>query len=271
MRTDKKPNKIERHFLYFTSYQALNLINYIVLVSMAAFFHFLLDHRLSDIEDWVFDKSWEILGIGRIVSVYFVFKFLSVRFEERAPFRKILSQFKRRPRIEVLSSIFFLFAALLILGQPEGGGRNPASFSKTITSYFGSSMMILSDCLIILILNLVYPLKEKMWRLTTIALALLSTLITVILFQSVFIDAFFLFFGMIMAYLLLKYDGEFSYVHSLVFCLTFFSPMVSLFGLDPLWRKAYSFLPMSQAIESLPLSILGLVVLIYLTLKRKLI
>lgn len=270
MDVDQRTHKIGTHILYFMGHQVLNLIHYMILISMAAFFHFLLDHQLADIEDWIFDKSWEILGVCRALSAYLIFKFLSIRLEEREPFRKILSRFQGRPAMEVFVSIIFLLMAFCILGKPQGVMGNPTGLWKTIASYLGSSTMILSDCSVILMLNLIYPLKGKQWPFMVVLSALLSTLVIAILFQPHANDIFFLFFSMLMAYLLLRYDGRLGYVHSLLFCLLFFSPMVSLFGLDPLWKETYSFLPMENPIEGMSLAILGGVVLAYLTIRGKL-
>ncbi len=257
-----------RQILYFASYLSANFASYVAFISIAAFFHFLLGHRLSDIENWIFDKNWVILGLGRLISVFFIFKFLSVRFEERRPLQKIFRQFRGNLKSEIVASFVFLFVAFIFLGQPRGSANYPSGLSKMFISYLGPLAIILSDCFIILLLNLIYPLNKKQWWANMAGMALSSAILSGILFQSSLQNTCFLFFGMFMAYWLLKYEDRFEYLHSLLFGLTFFSPMIALFGLDPLWEKNYAFLPMTQNIEILHLFILGGVVLTYLTWKK---
>ena len=265
---DSRDSDYIRQILYFVSYQFLNFVTYVAFISIATFFHFLLDHRLSDIENWIFDKNWPILGIGRLISVYFVFKFLSVKFEERRPLQKIFRQFRGNLQIETVASFLFLFVALMVLGRPGRNVDNPFGVSKMAISYFGSLIMLLSDCLIILILNLVYPLEGKKWWPSILFMSLLSASLAGLLFQSSLENICFLFFGTFIAYWLLKHKDRFEYIHAFVFGIVFFSPMIALFGLDPLWEKNYSFLPMTQNVETIHLLILGSVVLTYLTWKR---
>ena len=254
---------------YFLGHQGLNIIHYIVFLSIATFFHFLLNHRLADINDWVFDKSWGILGFCRFFSTYFMFKLLSIRLKERNPLKNILFQLKSPFRTEILIMIFFLFSSFLILGHPKTTPDEDFGVSKTLISYFVSSGMIFSDLLILLVLATLYPLSEKKWQLVSLVTSFFATVTIVILFRSSFSEGLFLFFSFLMAYSLLKYRGILGYNHSLLFCLLFFSPMVAFFGLDPLWNKTYSFLPMTNPLGEIELSILGIVALSYLIFKTK--
>ena len=254
---------------YFGAYHLLNLIFYMAIISVVIFFHFLLDYGLLDIEHWVFDKKWEIFALTRIPSVYLLFKILMVKFTRRKSLKKTLITLRGNFQREIWVCILFLFLGFILLGAPGAQPSHLVSLPKIFISYLSSSLMLLSDCFIILLLNLLYPLKKPQEKWMPLSLASLSILTLSLSFGHPSPQMFFLFFGLFMGYFFLKYNDEWEYIHTLVFCLFFFSPMISLFGIDPLWQGSHALLPMENQIGLSHILVLGGVTLGYLCFKKK--
>ena len=101
--------------VYFLGYQVTMLLTYLIIVSILAYFHFLLDHSLSVIEDWIFDHGWEIVIASKLLSLFIIVNFLNVQTDERAPLRKYLLDFKRNTPREIFVIIMFLFVLMVFL------------------------------------------------------------------------------------------------------------------------------------------------------------
>ena len=50
-----------RNVIYYGAYLTIYVATVLILSSIGAFFHFLLDHEISIVEAWLHNNKWEIL------------------------------------------------------------------------------------------------------------------------------------------------------------------------------------------------------------------
>ena len=258
-----------RHLIFISGYQIVHILIHLALISVVSFFHFLLKHRLADIEDWIFDKGWEIATLGKILSFIVIYWFLNSRFETRHTFKKVLTDLRGKISSEVFIAIFFLFIFTLFIGVPYQGEFISFSLFKGILAFICSTLFFMTDALILLLLNAIYPLKKKYWHLEILVFSLMTYLISLILFQYSEAMGFFVFFGHFLTFYLLRFKDKLEWIHALFFNILYLSPLIAVFGLDPIWGGSFSPLNMKNSI--LPLEFVGLaiVVFFYWSLKKR--
>ena len=260
-----KAQNVKHHVIFFLAYYFLNIIHYVILISVVAFFHFLLNQKLSDIESWIFDKSWELISIIKMTSSYIIFKILAVKMDDRMPLRQILGQLKKPKGREILVSLIFLYIVFFILTKPAATISSSVNIFKIFISYFGSACIILSDCLILIALSTIYPLGKRQFFWMNFFLASISTALVSVLFQVNPDGAFFIFMGKFLACVSLWSAP----INPVLFALLFFAPMISLFGLDPIWGNAYSFFSAKEDLSIEGIFVVTGVISAYLMLDKK--
>jgi|GEM_PF-2526914 len=259
---------IFRHFIYFLSFHLINGLVHLVLLSIVAFFHFLLDHRLADIQDWVFFHGWEILIIGNVVSLYILTRFLGILSIERKPFLSLIKNNKGIFRKEVLASLIIFLLGLILLGKPTTSPSYEPDMYRILISILGQFVLYGSECLILLSLNKYLPLRRKQWHFELI----LFSLITFFIHKLVFLYGIRwegqIIFQFILLFYLLRLRGEFVWLHSFLFIGFLVAPVAALFGLDPIWGERFSPFTFTSKVGGLEVGCFTFVTLVYLRAKR---
>jgi hypothetical protein len=259
---------VARHTYYFLGYQLLSILAHLVILSVVIFFHFLLDHRLADIQDWIFFHGWEILILGKLLSLGVMSRFLGILSIERSPLLHILSVSKGIFRIEVLTSMVIMLIGLMIVGKPLLQPTYKWSFYPLLISYLGNFVLLGSDALVVLVLNRTIPLKRKRWSLEVVFFSILSFCVHKLIFLfGLKWDAHIVFSFVLILYCL-RLRGEFVWLHSLLLIAGFMAPLFTLFGLDPLWGSRFSPFAFSNGVTTLEFSVFVVLIIGFFRAKR---
>jgi hypothetical protein len=64
--------------LYYFGYSILFLIFHLATISLVSFFHFLLDHDMSVIENWLYRNAWEMILLSKALAGFIIIKALQL-------------------------------------------------------------------------------------------------------------------------------------------------------------------------------------------------
>jgi hypothetical protein len=259
---------LARHSYYFLGYQLINIITHLVILSVVIFFHFLLEHRLADIQDWIFFHGWEILILGKLLSLGIMSRFMGILSNERSPLINILAGARGIVRTELFVGMVIMTLGLMIVGKPLLQETYKWSLYPLLISYIGLVVLLGSDALILLVLNKSIPLKRKAWTGEIILFSLISFLIHKMIFLFGLAWDSHIIFSFIFIFYCLKLRGEFVWIHSLIFIVAFLAPLFTIFGMDPLWANRFSPLFFSESSANLGFAVFSLVVISFLRAKK---
>lgn len=257
-----------KYISHYLAYQLIVWLVHMVLISFISFFHFLLDHRLSVIEEWAFANAWQISIMTKAIAAFAVLKFILVKSDLRI-FRAHLEESVKIWRVPyyIYVCVTFLFLFLLWSGNPTITPNRDFSLIDTFIAYFGTFCFFGTDLLVLFFLLHFYHLRRGELFIT----ALISTVIffgsnkIVLVFNreiSAYVGTSFL-----LLFYLMTLDKN-RFVYPLLFLLAIYCPFAGLFGLDPLWGNSRAFLYMTSGI-SLSSQIISLIIIInYISLKR---
>lgn len=257
-----------QHFTYYAAYQLLVLIVHLIIVSFISFFHFLLDHRLSVIEEWAFEKSWEIAILTKVISLYFILKFILIKSESRDIKKEILPKkaFSNIPMSFYVSSIF-LFLLLLWLGNPSFSETRDFSIFNFLISWIGTIIFYCSDLLVLYSLKNYYPLKGGNRALSFLVIPTVFYYCGKIIFIYNSNITFFVVFSMFILMLVSELEKR-QFVYPLLLTTFVIAPFAAIFGIDPLWGNSNSFLVMKHSYSVINLVIVSLIFVGYLLAKH---
>ena len=84
--------QIIKNLKYYSVFQLIFVLLVILLSSIGAFFHFLLDHEISIVESWLHNNQWEILIVSKIFSLFLLNRWFEMRLYELKSFRSLFNK-----------------------------------------------------------------------------------------------------------------------------------------------------------------------------------
>ncbi len=238
--------------LYYIGYCTLFLISHLAFISLVSFFHFLLDHDMAVIENWLYRNAWEMIVLSKMISAFLIIKALKLNNYFVNSLFQILKTDIWKPTRKVIVLTFFisiLFYALIMQFSGELI-NNTKETDFAYVSYIGSALFYLIDFLVINVLyrNIEVRQKRKYFALgiSLIAMFLLFTKATL-----PYISKYYIFLVLHFAtLLLLLFKERKNMINPILYTLVVIGPFSSLYGLDIVWDNAHSIYSYS---ESLPL------------------
>jgi len=262
-----EPN-LTKHIYYFTGHYLIHALVYLIVLSVIAFFHFLLDHRLADIQDWIFFHSWWILIFTKSASFFVISRFTGILSFERRPLFHLLRYRRGISRTEVFISIIIFLLGMTLLGKPVWREGFEWEFSSIFLSYIGVVLFFGFDALLVLNLNDQLPIKRKSWHYEVFLFSVMSFLFNKwTYFYGLNWSGQMIFFYVLVFYCL-KLRSDFVWLHSFLIILLLIAPLCSFFGLGPLWSGLYSPFTFSSTIGTLEIGVFSLLTLFYFNSKR---
>lgn len=262
-----EPNLVN-HLYYFCGHYLVHGLIYLIVLSVIAFFHFLLKHRLADIQDWIFFNAWWILIFSKSVSFFVTSRFTGILSFERKPLAHLLMHKKGIFRTEVYVAITIFALGMALIGRPIWRDGYEWEVSLLILNYFGVILFFGLDALLVLVLNDSLPLTRKGWYIEIALLSLLGFLFNKwTYFYGLNWSAEIVFFYAIVFYAL-KLRGGFVWLHSFLLIVFLIAPLCAVFGLGPLWHGLYSPFKFSAPVGSLEIGVFSLLTLFYFNSKR---
>ncbi len=229
-----------KNIKYYGSYQLLYVVIFILLSSIGAFFHFLLDHEISIVESWLHNNHWEILIIAKLLSLFLINRWFQVRLYQLKSIRELVREFVRWPEPKAIVIAFFMVVSYLSLSGIVYTGQNLGYWYYHIVSFLGLFLYFGIEFIVIAYLDDVLNQKEQpsfMW------LSLCYTAIFTAAFRLSVPDYYGLLPYVVLCFSTLMYlSGKSfkSWSNVVCFLVVFVAPMGSLFGMDPVWGDDFS-------------------------------
>lgn len=229
-----------KNIKYYGSYQLLYVVIFIVLSSIGAFFHFLLNHEISIVESWLHNNHWEILIIAKLLSLFLLNRWFKVRLYELKSIRELVREFVRWPEPKAIVIAFFMVISYLSLGGTVYTGQNLGYWYYHFVSFLGLFLYFGIEFIVIAYLDDVLNQKEQpslLW------LSLFYTAFFTIAFRLSVPDYYGLLPYVVLCFSTLMYlSGRSfkSWSNVVCFLVVFVAPMGSLFGMDPVWGDDFS-------------------------------
>lgn len=229
-----------KNIRYYASYQLLYVALVVILSSIGAFFHFLLDHEISIVEAWLHNNSWEILIISKLISLYLLNRWFSMRMYQLKTIRELITELVNWPHVEAIVVPVFMTLGYLSVAKVDLVPQNIGYWYYHIASFIGLFLFFGVEFVVIAYLDDVLNQKGKPNRLL---LGFAFTLIFAAAYKMSVPDYYGLLPFVILSFSSLLYlSGKSfnSWSNVVCFLLLFVAPMGAVFGLDPVWGNDFS-------------------------------
>lgn len=241
MLTKDTPNgQLVKNVKYYAVFQLIFVILVVLLSSVGAFFHFLLDHEISIVESWLHNNQWEILIISKLFSLYLLNRWFKVRLYELKSFRQLVQELVSWPDPKAIVVAVFMVVSYITLGKTAFVGQNIGYWYFQVASFFGLFVFFGIEFIVIAYFEDILNQKVHPNRLH---LGICYTLIFTLAFRVSVPDYYGLIPYVVLCYSSLIYlSGKSfkSWSNVVCFLVLFVAPMGSLFGLDPVWGDDFS-------------------------------
>lgn len=248
--------------MLYGGYCILVLFIHLMLTSVFSFFHFLLDHELTTIENWLSLNGWEIIGASKLMSFAIVMKLIQVNSHFDSSFREEVQRMEMIPSKKAIASIFFLLVMFYSLLIQFGGGieNNQILDELFLSSFLGSVLLYGIDVFLILIISNFFRLKFD-HILQAFLLCLCLFLITSkILLPYVGKYAIFLVVHFVSLFYLSRRNNLGDMICYLIIVI---APLSSFLGVDLVWDNSYSMFTLSEELPILGVLLIWTVALGY--------
>mgnify|MGYP001233259491 CR=1 FL=1 len=278
--TTRAKNNILINFLYYLFFNIFVWLTHLFFISVFTFFHFILDHPINVIENWIYYNGWEVIALTKVVAFLVVLKFVNLKSFSKEPLRDMVVEGFVLPRKEFLIVIIFFITSVIFLGNPLAVGGPDFNFGKTIFSFFCFLLFFLIDIFTLNSIERVYPINSNHSILKPLLMPLIFMFFTKFSFglvldvttsnQTIVGKGIYLIFYIHFFFILfLDYLEGMNWSYAFIYLFAFAAPLNSLFGFDPVWGENFSLYKMRSTFSLLDISLLFLVGFVYLFLKRK--
>lgn len=229
-----------KNIRYYASYQLLYVVLVVILSSIGAFFHFLLDHEISIVEAWLHNNSWEILIISKLISLFLLNRWFSMRLYQLKSIRQLVRELVSWPHSEAVVVPVFMTLGYLSIAKVDMVPQNIGYWYYHIASFVGLFLFFGVEFIVIAYLDDVLNQKENPNR---FFLGLAFTMIFAFSYRMSVPDYYGLLPFVILCFSSLLYlSGRAfqSWSNVVCFLLLFVAPMGAVFGLDPVWGNDFS-------------------------------
>lgn len=248
---------------HYAVFQLLFVILVVILSSVGAFFHFLLDHEISIVESWLHNNQWEILIVSKLCSLFLINRWFKVRLYQLKTIRELVRELVSWPDSKAIVVAVFMVVSYITMGKTVFVGQNIGYWYYQVASYFGLFLFFGIEFIVIAYLEDVLNEKSHPPRLQ---LGICYTLVFAAAFRLSVPDYYGLMPYVILCYSSLIYlSGKSfkSWSNVVCFLLLFVAPMGSLFGLDPVWGDDFSPFRVDKKLNLAFLSVIWLISFCY--------
>ncbi|RLA62881.1 MAG: hypothetical protein DRQ88_10125 [Epsilonproteobacteria bacterium] len=260
-----------REFSYYVFYNLITLVSITILVSLITFFHFLLDHPIETIESWLFDNGWGLIITSKLIALYMIMKVYILNKNEKPTLKRLVWKHFIGPKKEIIPilityvALFFLLDRINLIDHPE------YEVSQVIKSFFYGLIFYLSDLFLLAQVSIDKKnIKNFIYPFIFIITSKLSFLLITVSDEKGQIFSLITYFNMMLLMFLsgANRGNRFSLLAPLIFLAVYICPLISFFGLDPVWGDSQAVLTLDIVNYSKNYVILSLLILCYLYLKK---
>lgn len=260
----------KRYLIYYNLYGFIFFLLNLCVVSVVASFHFMLEHKIGSVEDWIFRHSWELILVGKFLAFVTTLRIVNYLFHAGNPLIDFFRQTNQRLKGETITIIGFLFLVILISGKVQFSRTMNENFNHQILSFWGTFFYYFLDFLMLAYLRFLYPLEGKRYQelLYSVLFPALFYFYSIISTDYDHSLSHLIFLNMLLA-MQIYIHFNLSWVNVGLFLIAFVAPLSSLIGLDLIWGNRYSpfILSKSFSISSAIIFFLGSI--IYILIKTK--
>lgn len=226
---------------YYGSYCLLFLFCYLSIVSTISFFHFLLDHEMAVIENWLQNNTWEALTMAKLIASIMAVKAIKLNNYLTKDAKTLLMEAKYLPSQRGFALSIFLPLFFVVLAKQFAGEFSTNVLSSfEITGFVGSILFFLIDAFVIYFCVNNFKLLKKRQ----------------VFFVCCFVPVFFFvvtnialpYMGKTTLYLVLHFAALMALMYRekrnlgnvLLYSLLVIAPLATIFGADLVWSDARS-------------------------------
>lgn len=238
------------------------VLNHLMLVSVFSFFHFLLDHEMGTIENWLSLNGWEIIVVAKLISFVIMTKLIQVNSYSDTSFSKELWAMEKIPSKKAMALIFFILVMFYSLLSQFGGGiqDNQILDELFFSSFVGSILFYGIDIVLIMVVINYFKLKFN-HPVQLLFLCLLFFLISSkIILPYIGKYAVFLVVHFVSLFYLSRRN---NLGDLLIYLAIVVAPLSSFFGIDLIWDNSYSIFTYSRELPVLGVFLIWSVALGY--------
>lgn len=233
-------SQIFKNVRYYASYQLIYVVIGIILSSIGAFFHFLLDHEISIVESWLHNNHWELLIVAKLLSLFIINRWFTVRLYEVKTIRQLVKELVKWPEPKALVISIFMFLGYLTLGKVTYVGQNLGYWYFHMVSFIGLFLFFGIEFIVIAYLD---DVLNENWDSSRFILSFFYIALFIMAYKMSIPDYYSLLPYVVLCYTTLIFlSGKSfkSWSNVLCFLLLFVAPMGSFFGMDPIWGDDFS-------------------------------
>ncbi len=111
-----KEHRVSKFLVAYLIFTLFFMLVNICLISVVSCFHFMLDHNIGIIEDWLYGHAWEILITAKLIALYLYTSFFSFCQFEKHQFLNLKAMLAGN-RLSYGIGIFYSYAVILLLNR----------------------------------------------------------------------------------------------------------------------------------------------------------
>lgn len=257
------PPQVLKNVRYYGVYQLIYIVVSVLLSSVGAFFHFLLDHEISIVESWLHNNHWELLIVAKLVSLFLINRWFTIRLYEVKTIKELLKELVKWPDKKAVVISVFMLLAYISLGNVTYTGQNLGYWYFHLVSYVGIFLYFGIEFIVIAYLDNV--LNEE-WTTSRFWLSILYILIFILSYKISVPDYYGLLTYVLLCYMtliLLSGKSFRNWSNVLVFLVLFVAPMGAIFGMDPIWGNDFSPFALNNKLSLAFLAVIWMVSFFY--------
>lgn len=234
---------VRKILFYYFGFCVLFLIIHLSLISLVSFFHFLLDHEMAVIENWLYRNAWEIIIIAKVSAAYLIMKALKLNNYSILSLFEILKTDIWKPTRKIIVLVLFWSIIFYALIMQFGGelSHNPKPSEFTHISYIGSIFFFLVDFFVINVLIRNVEIKEKR-KFSVLIISLLTLFLLFTKAALPYINKYYIFIILhFIVLLIFLFKERRNLINPILYSVIIIGPFSSHYGLDIVWDNAHSF------------------------------
>ncbi len=256
-------NNFSKNIKYYAFYQLIYVSFTIILSSMGAFFHFLLEHEISIVEAWLHNNHWEILLVSKIGSLFLINRWFHIRLYHFQGVRELVKKYFTWPDAEAPVISVFMIISYIALAKISFNPQNMGYWYYHLVSFSGIFLFFGLEFVLIAHLDEVLNPKDEprsLW------LSVMYLVMFAIAYRMSVPDYYELMPFVILCFgtlLLLSGKNFKNWSNVVCFLLIFIAPMASLMGMDPVWGFDFSPFKIERRVSMSLLAVIWLVSFCY--------
>lgn len=229
----------------YVSYQLIFILCVVLLSSLSAFIHFLLEHEINIIESWLQNYGWEIVILGKSLALYTVYYWSKVKSRSWPSFKSVKSLLTEWVQYKSLVLTVFCLFGLIAMGEVHFNPVYSSYLWGHLTSYVGVVIFYAVDIFFWLYLNDQFPSPKRsiLEKGAFIAISLVAFRLSIPDYFKLWSIVLFVYFNL----LLITHSQLKRFSNALWFLIIFVGPMNTLMGVDLVWGSDFSPFELEQS------------------------